>query len=82
MEAYKKDVAELSAQGVSVQLPKFNRSSPRSWFRICEANFNVRGVKASETRYWHAVSMLDEETQEEIQEFLEADLGEDPYGNL
>ena len=82
MDQAKKEVAELYAHGVLVQLPKFNKTSPQSWFQVCEANFNVRGVTASDTRYWHAVEKLDEETQEEIQEFLEADLGEDPYGDL
>ena len=74
--------SEWAAHAVSVQLPKFTRTSPRSWFRICDAHFNVRGVTASDTRYWHAVAKLDSDTLEEIQEFLEADLGTDPYTDL
>ena len=82
MEAKTNLVAELAAHGVSIQLPVFTRSSPKSWFTIIEANFHVRGVSMPDTKYWHAVSKLDADTLEEIQEFLATDRGKDPYQEL
>ena len=82
MEAKTNLVAELAAHGVSIQLPVFTRSSPKSWFTIIEANFHVRGVSTPDTKYWHAVSKLDADTLEEIQEFLATDRGKDPYQEL
>ena len=70
----------LAAHGDSVQLPQFTRASPKSWF--CDANFHVRGVTASETKYWHTVTKLNADTLEKMQEFLEADHGKDPYTSL
>ena len=74
-----KTTIELATHGVSVQLPQFMKTSPIAWFNVCEANFSVRGVTQSDTKYWHAVSQLDQETLEQIQEFLVGEHGEDPY---
>ena len=82
MEAKTSPVAEPAAHGVSVQLPVFTRNSLKSWFTIIEANFHVRGVSTPDTKYWHAVSKLDADTLEEIQEFLAMDHGKDPYQEL
>ena len=77
-----KKTSELTAHGVSVQLPMFNKASPSSWFKICEANFFVRGITTSTTKYWHVVAKLDGETLDKIQRYLERDLGDDPFEDL
>ena len=82
MEAKTNLVAELAAHGVSIQLSVFTRSSLKSWFTIIKANFHVRGISMPDTKYLHAVSKLDADTLEEIQEFLATDRGKDPYQEL
>ena len=44
--------------------------------------FFVRGITTSTTKYWHVVAKLDGETLDEIQRYLERDLGDDPYEDL
>ena len=58
------------------------KASPIVWFNVCEVNFCVRGVVESDTRYWHAVAKLDQETLEQIQEFLATNCGDDSYEEL
>ena len=41
--------------GASVQLPAFDKIEPESWFCVADANFALRKVTDSTTRYYYVV---------------------------
>ena len=47
---------------VSLKLPIFWTTQPAVWFAQTEAQFTLRGISADETKYYHVVSVLDQET--------------------
>ena len=73
---------ETMTCGVAVQLPNFNREDPVNWFHITEANFHLRGVTDSMTKYCYVMSKLDAEGLRQISAFLAQARGKDPYGEL
>lgn len=60
------DVATLA-----IKLPNFFTSQPRVWFTQAEAQFALRGVKADATKFYHAVSALDQNTAVRVLDILE-----------
>ena len=70
------------AHSVAVQLPVFNRLAPTSWFFMADANFHLRGITKSDTKFWYVVSKLDQETLRKLSPFLTRPRGEDPYGEI
>ena len=70
------------AHSVAVQLPTFNRLAPSAWFHLADANFHLRGIKTSETKYWYVVSKLDQETLKKLSAFLAKPRGPDPYTEI
>ena len=71
-----------AAHSVAVQLPMFNRLAPSSWFHLADANFNLRSISQSETKYWYVVSKLDAYTLKKLSAFLAAPRGKDPYAEI
>lgn len=47
---------------VSLKLPTFWTSQPEVWFAQAEAQFNLRRITADDTKYFHVLSALDQET--------------------
>ena len=71
-----------AAHSVAVQLPTFIRLAPSSWFHLADANFHLRSITQSETKYWYVVSKLDAETLKKLSAFLAAPRGKDPYADI
>ena len=70
------------AHSVAVQLPVFNRLAPTSWFHLADANFHLRAITASDTKYWYVVSKLDPDTLLKLSAFLSQPRGKDPYAEI
>ena len=66
----------------SVQLPTFNRLAPSSWFHLTDANFHLRSITQSDTKYWCVVSKLDPDTLKKLSSFLSTLRGKDPYAEI
>ena len=47
---------------VSLKLPTFWTSQPEVWFVQAEAQFNLRGITADDTRYFYVLAALDQQT--------------------
>ena len=47
---------------VSLKLPTFWTSQPEVWFAQTEAQFNLRGIVADETKYYYVIAALDQDT--------------------
>jgi hypothetical protein len=59
-----KDFATAAA--VAVKLPTFWAANPRAWFAQADAQLALRKVTCEETKYWHVVSALDQDTAARI----------------
>ena len=70
------------AHFVAVQLPIFNRLAPTSWFYMADANFHLRNITTSETKFWYVVSKLDADTLRKMSAFLAKPRGKDPYAEI
>ena len=70
------------AHSVAVQLPTFNRLAPLEWFHLADANFYLRGIKQSDTKYWYVVSKLDPDTLWKLSAFLALTKGDDLYAEI
>ena len=68
--------------GATVQLPTFDKAEPRAWFRIADANFAIRKVTDSHTKYYYVLSKLDSVKLRELSTFLDRPLGADPYKDI
>lgn len=43
---------------ITIKAPEFIENAPTAWFSILEAQFQLRGVTVSTTKYYHALSQL------------------------
>ena len=68
--------------GASVQLPAFDKIEPESWFCVADANFALRKVTDSTTRYYYVLSKLDATTLRKLSAFLKRPRGDDPYQEI
>ena len=71
-----------AVHSVAVQLPTFNKLAPSAWFNLGDANFHLRAITKSDTKYWYVVSKLDPDTLQKLTAFLAAARGPDPYGEI
>lgn len=58
------------AAAVALKLPTFWPSQARVWFTQTEAQFHLRNIVADETKYFHVVSALDEQSASRLLSFL------------
>ena len=47
---------------VALKLPTFWSNQPDVWFSQAEAQFAIRGIVADDTKFYHVISALDQET--------------------
>ena len=47
---------------VSLKLPTFWMLQPEVWFTQAEAQFNLRGITANDTKYFYVLTALDQQT--------------------
>ena len=66
----------------SVQLPMFDKTEPDAWYILTEANFNLRKVTDSRTKYWYVLSKFDATTLRKLSMFLKLPRGKDQYQEL
>lgn len=76
-----------TVQALAVKLPEFYSHNPEGWFLNAEAQFALAKVTKEQTKFYHAVRVLDAKTSEEIQHFLTEQCGNTeenatPYTNL
>ena len=67
---------------VSLKLPTFWPSQPHVWFAQAEAQFNLRGIVADDTKYFHVVSVLDNSTAIRLQDIITKPPNDDKYTAL
>ena len=68
-----------ATHSVAVQLPTFNRLAPSEWFHLADANFHLRGITKSDTKFWYIVSKLDAKMLRKMSSFLAKKGGDDLY---
>ena len=50
--------SETEVNAVSIRIPPFMESAIRGWFSIVEAQFSLRNINVSSTKYFHVLSAL------------------------
>ena len=68
--------------GASVQLPAFDKVEAETWFAVAEANFALRKVTDSLTKYYYVLSKLDASTLRKLSSFIKRPKGDDPYAEI
>lgn len=70
------------ADAVSIKLPNFWSAQPKVWFNQVEAQFFIRGIKQDETKFFHVIAALDQETALRIPDLLEDPPAENKYNSI
>ena len=68
--------------GASVQLPSFNKVEAETWFAVADANFALRRVTDSLTKYYYVLSKLDASMLRKLSSFIKRPKGDDPYAEI
>ncbi|KRX36597.1 Retrovirus-related Pol polyprotein from transposon [Trichinella murrelli] len=71
----------METVAISVKLPPFWPHSPRLWFAQAEAQFALRHVSASLTKYYHVIASLPDSVAPDVDDLLEP-AGDAPYETL
>ena len=50
---------ETDTAAVSLKLPTFWSTQPKSWFCQAEAQFAIRKISEDETKYYYVIAALD-----------------------
>ncbi|KAK7901476.1 hypothetical protein WMY93_018245 [Mugilogobius chulae] len=66
----------------TVKLPDFWQHDPEPWFHHVEAQFQLRGITADDTRYFHVVSALDSATTRRLMGLLREPPQANKYAEL
>ena len=67
---------------VSVKNPAFWPDSPEAWFVQVEAQFALKGVTASYTKFYFCVSSFNQETANQVLDLIKSPLSSNPYKAL
>uniref|UniRef100_A0A5S6Q617 RNA-directed DNA polymerase n=1 Tax=Trichuris muris TaxID=70415 RepID=A0A5S6Q617_TRIMR len=81
MTSNTKDHTDVSSAAVSVKLPPFWPQAPKLWFAQAEAQFHLRHVASSLTRYYYTIASLPENIATDVDDLL-TPTTEDPYSHL
>ena len=73
---------DASVYGATVQLPAFDKVEPETWFTVADANFALRKVTDSTTKYYYVLSKLDAASLRKLSAFLKVPRSADPYQDL
>ena len=68
--------------GASVQLPVFDKVEPNAWFAVADANFALRKVTDSTTKFYYVLSKLASSILRKLATFLSLPRGSDPYQEI
>ncbi len=55
---------------IGLKLLTFMEDDPEAWFSLIDGQFDLRGVKADSTKFYHAVSALQGEPQRQVKDIL------------
>ena len=67
---------------VAIKLPTFWTSQPRVWFAQAEAQFVIRKITADDTKYYHVLSALDQDTATRLLDLISSPPSENKYQTL
>ena len=67
---------------VSVKVPAFWPDSAEAWFVQVEAQFALKGVTASSTKFYYCVSAFNQETANQVLDLIKNPPSSDPYEAL
>ena len=67
---------------VSVKVPAFWPDSAEAWFVQVEAQFALKGVIVSSTKFYYCVSLFNQETANQVLDLIKYPLSSDPYEAL
>ena len=70
------------AANVSMKLPTFWPDAAEVWFAQADAQFGIRNLTVSKTKFYHPVAVLLQEEASQILDLIRAPLAGDPYGVL
>ena len=56
--------------GALVQLPAFDKVEVETWFAVADANFTLRKVTDSTTKYYYVLSKVDASTLRKLLSFI------------
>ncbi len=70
------------ANAVAIKLPPFWAEQPAVWFLQAEAQFQIRGITTDATKYYHAVSALDQATAGRLVDLLTTPPADNLYESL
>ncbi|XP_025835993.1 uncharacterized protein LOC112906301 [Agrilus planipennis] len=62
--------AATSIDRVSVKVPAFIPSDPELWFSVLESSFNAAGIVQDNTKFWYALSGLDQKYALEVRDII------------
>ena len=67
---------------VSMKLPVFWPDAAKVWFAQADAQFGIRSVNVSKTKFYQTVAVLSQEVVSQILDLIHAPPAGDPYGVL
>ena len=67
---------------VSVKVPAFWPESAEAWFIQVEAQFALKGVSSSSTKFYYCVSAFNQDTANQVLDLIKSPPAADPYGAL
>lgn len=67
---------------VSVKVPPFWPDSAEAWFIQTEAQFALKGVTASSTKFYYCVSSFNQETANQVLDLIKSPPSDEPYEAL
>ena len=67
------------AANVSMKLPTFWPDAAEVWFAQADAQFAIRNITISKTKFYHALAVLPQEVASQILDLIRAPPAGDPY---
>ena len=65
-----------------MKLPTFWPDAAEVWFAQADAQFAIRNLTVSKTKFYHVVAVLPQEVASQILDLIRAPPARDPYGVL
>ena len=72
-------VPEVASSAAHLKLPTFWPDAAEVWFAQTDAQFAIRNISSSKTKFYHAVAVLPQEVASQILDLIRAPPLGDPY---
>ncbi len=76
------DTEDVPVSAVGVKIPPFWEEDPEAWFGQAEAQFHLRKVKDSTTKFYHIISMLPHKVAVSVKDLTRKPPASEPYETL